>query len=124
MKKIFSKQRQKEIALERIAVLFQQADEQFSVNPGLSHRYVQLARKLAMKFKVRIPVELKRKICKHCYQYLRTGVNARIRTREGKLIIYCLGCKKYTRIPLKSVQQQIKNHTHNNQPDRPGDQSK
>ncbi|MFH1682562.1 MAG: ribonuclease P protein component 4 [Candidatus Woesearchaeota archaeon] len=104
MKKIFSKTRQKEIALERIAVLFQQADEQFSINPELSHRYVELARKIQMKAKVRITVELKRKFCKHCYKYLRTGVNARIRTREGKLIIYCLSCKKHTRIPLKKKQ--------------------
>ena len=99
--KFVSKKKQKEIAKERIIMLFAQADKAFASNPSLSHRYVTLARKLAMKAKVRIPVELKRKFCKNCYKYLRSGSNARVRTREGKLVIYCLECKKFTRVVLK-----------------------
>ena len=102
MKKILSKKKQKEIAQERIKTLFQEAAKSFSKNQSLSHRYVALARKIAMKVKTRIPPELKRKFCKHCYKYLRPGANCRIRTREGKVVIYCLECKKYLRIPLKS----------------------
>lgn len=101
MKPSLSKKQQKQIAQERIKILFQEAEKNFSKNPQLSHRHVQLARKIAMKVKTRIPLELKRKICKHCYKFLMPGKNARIRTREGKLIIYCLECKKYTRILLK-----------------------
>jgi len=101
MKKIISKKKQKQIAQERIKTLFQEAEKAFSKNHSLSHRYVTLARKIAMKVKTRIPRELKRKFCKHCYKFLMPGTNARIRTREGKLIIYCLECKKYTRILLK-----------------------
>ena len=29
------------------------------------------------------------------------GVNARVRTRSGKVIISCLECKKFMRIPIK-----------------------
>lgn len=101
MKSILSKKKQKEIARERIKILFAEAEKAFSKNPALSHRYVQLARKIAMKIKTGIPKELKRKFCKHCYKFLMPGANCRIRTREGKLIIYCLECKKYTRILLK-----------------------
>lgn len=101
MKPRFSKKKQKEIAQERIKTLFREAEKAFSKNPALAHRYVKLARKIAMKVKSRIPIELKRRFCKHCYKYLVPGTNCRIRTREGKLIIYCLECKKYTRIPLK-----------------------
>ncbi len=97
----FSKKKQKQIAQERIKKLFQEAEKAFPENPSLSHRYVFLARKIAMKIKTRIPRELKRKFCKHCHKFLMPGTNARIRTREGKLVIYCLECKKYTRIPLK-----------------------
>jgi len=94
--------KQKAIARERIKILFNQADKVFKTNKGLANRYITLARKLSMKSKVRIPSELKRKFCKHCYKYLKPSVNVRIRIQKGKLVYYCLNCKKFTRIPLKS----------------------
>ncbi len=97
----FSKQEQKKIALERINKLFQEAESAFPKTPSLANRYVQLARNLAMKAKVKIPTEFKRKFCKHCYAYLVPGKNSRTRTREGKVIISCLECKNFMRIPLK-----------------------
>ena len=100
-KPLISKSRQKDIAQERIKILFQQAALVFSTNPTLAHRYVTLARKIAMKVKARIPLELKRRFCKHCYKYLQPGVNARVRTRGGKVIISCFECKKFMRIPIR-----------------------
>jgi len=100
-KPVIPKSKQKEIAKERVKILFQQAEEVFSKDKALAHRYVTLARKIAMKVKIRIPIELKRKYCKHCYKFLMPGVNSRIRTRDGKVIISCLECKKFTRIPIK-----------------------
>ena len=100
-KPVIPKSKQKEIAKERVKILFQQAKEVFSKDKALAHRYVTLARKIAMKVKIRIPLELKRKYCKHCYKFLMPGVNSRIRTRDGKVIISCLECKKFTRIPIK-----------------------
>jgi ribonuclease P protein subunit RPR2 len=99
-KPVIPKAKQKEIAKERVKILFQQAEEVFSRNKSLAHRYVTLARKVAMKVKIRIPIELKRKYCKHCYKFMMPGVNSRIRTRDGKVIISCLECKKFTRIPI------------------------
>lgn len=96
-----SKNEQKKIALERIRILFQEADIIFSKNHSLAYRYVTLARKIAMKTKTRIPRELKRKFCKHCYKYLQPGVNARIRIRMGKVIISCFECKKFMRILIR-----------------------
>ena len=95
------KNKQKQIAKERIKNLFEQAELRFSDNKSLANRYVTLARKLAMKVKIRIPREYKRKFCKHCYKFLRPGKNARVRTRDGKVIISCFECKKFTRIPVR-----------------------
>jgi ribonuclease P protein subunit RPR2 len=95
-----SKAKQKEIARERIKILFQQAEQRFAENRTLSNRYVTLARKLSMKAKVRIPKELKRKFCKHCYKFLMPGKNARVRVRDNKVVISCLECKKFMRIPI------------------------
>ena len=91
--------KQKGIGRERIEVLFEQAESAFKKDPKLSNRYVELARKIAMKCKIRIPKELKRRFCKHCYVYLVPGKNCRVRTHEGKVVYYCSSCKKYTRFP-------------------------
>ena len=100
-KPLLSKQKQKEIALQRIKILFQQAEEMFPKNKVLANCYVTLARKIAMKVRMSIPLEFKRRFCKHCYSYLKVSANARIRTRGGKVIISCLECKKFSRIPIK-----------------------
>lgn len=70
----------------------------FPKTPELSQRYGNLARKLSTKFKIRLPKEEKRLICKYCHSFL--GPKARTRTKSGKIIIYCPECKKYTRIPF------------------------
>ena len=88
----------KEIARERITTLFQQAQETFPEHPQLAHRYVELARKIALKVNWRLPPQYKRKFCKYCHHFLMPGVNARVRTREGKVVISCLDCKKFMRI--------------------------
>ena len=91
----------KDIAKERVHILFGQAEKIFSTDKTLANRYVNLARKIAMKVKMPIPRELKRKYCKFCYSFLRPGVNSRSRIRDGKVIISCLECKKFTRIPVR-----------------------
>ncbi|MBI4152873.1 ribonuclease P [Candidatus Woesearchaeota archaeon] len=97
-----SKEKQKVIAREQIDRLFQLAAAGFSKDKARANRYVALARKIAMKVKLRLPQHYKRRYCKHCYAYLQPGVNARVRTRGGKVIISCLECKKFMRIPLRS----------------------
>lgn len=87
----------KAIALERIKQLFAAAFE----SKDLAKRYVIMARKIAMKSNLRLPSNLKRKFCRNCNSFFNSK-NSRIRTREGKLIYYCLECKKFTRIPIRS----------------------
>lgn len=88
------------IAQDRVKKLFTMADEVFEEHPELSDRYVDLARKMAMKFKVKMTSFQRRKYCKHCYKYLRPGVNCRVRTVSGKLVYSCFSCKKYTRVTM------------------------
>jgi len=100
-KPLIPKQKQKEIAKERVRRLFELAATMFPKRKDLANRYVILARKISMKVRMRIPPEFKRRFCKHCYKYLQPGINARVRTREGKVIISCLECKEFMRIPFK-----------------------
>ena len=90
----------KEIANQRIKELFEEAEKIFDKNKKLANRYVELSRKIAMKLNLRMPKKYKRRFCKHCYSYLKNGVNARTRVNKGRVIIYCLECKKYMRIPI------------------------
>jgi len=91
----------KKIAAERIETLFKQAKDAFQKDPSLSNRYVTLGRKLSMKYKVRIPSELKRQFCKHCYKFLMPGKNCRVRSKDGKMVYFCMNCKKFTRLPYR-----------------------
>ncbi|MFH0874411.1 MAG: ribonuclease P protein component 4 [archaeon] len=92
---------EKNVAKERIIILFEQAKLKFHEDSKLSDRYVVLARKISMKYKVRIPRELKRMFCKHCSKYLVTGANCRVRLNDGKVVYYCFGCKNYMRFPVR-----------------------
>jgi len=99
------KAQEKQIAKQRIKDLFEQADLRWKEDLKLANRYVQLARKIAMKFKVRIPPELKRRFCKHCYAFFIPGETCRVRTREGTVVYTCLNCKKFTKIPYIKEQK-------------------
>lgn len=102
-KKTFDKSSRKIIAKKRINILFQIANQNAKKGRfDLADRYVDLARKLSMRYLTPIPNEFKRRYCKHCYSYLLPLINCRIRIRHSKIIIYCNNCQKFTRIPFKN----------------------
>lgn len=87
---------QRKIAEERIEILFKQAEKEFPEHKERSNRYVELARRIGKKYRVRIPKELKRKFCKHCYSYIKPGVNCKVKMdNKKKCMIYtCEECGK------------------------------
>jgi len=94
----------KEIAMERIRTLFRLARETIREDPELAQRYVEIARKIAMRTKVRLPREYRRQVCRHCKSFVLPSVNCRIRIqsrREPHVVVTCFNCGKQTRIPLK-----------------------
>ncbi len=97
-----NKKVQRKIAKERIQKLFLLAEKKAKNNNfNLADRYVKIARKISMKYLVPIPKEYKKRFCKHCYYYLLPSVNSTVRIKNGKIIIFCKNCKKYTRIPYR-----------------------
>lgn len=93
----------KRIARERINILFTLAETRYSQDPELAQRYVTLARKIGMRYKVNVPREHRWKICHHCKSYLHPGRSCRVRfqsKREAHIVVTCFTCGKNNRKPL------------------------
>ncbi len=90
----------RKIGFERIEILFNEADKIFKKNPDLAKKYVVIARKIAMRLKLRLPKDIKRRFCKECSTYLKSGVNCRIRTKDKAVVYKCYNCGHVTRIPF------------------------
>jgi len=89
------------IAKERIQILFHEAEKMIKEDKKLANRYIQLARKIGMRYNLRLSPQLKRKICRKCKSYLYPGITVRLSTKEGSLRIKCLTCGNISRYSIK-----------------------
>lgn len=92
---------QTRIANERIDILFGLAEKEFKSHPERSHRYAELARKISMRYNVKIPKQLKGRLCNYCYRYLVPGKNCMVRSNSAHqaMEIRCISCDKVSRYP-------------------------
>jgi|GEM_PF-243448 len=112
-----TKQEQKEVAMERMEILFNLADDSaLSGNVKKANGYVERARKIAMKYNLRIPKGHKRKFCKYCYKYLLPSVTStvRINSKEHRVEVKCLECGRSMFHPfIKELKEKRKNEGKN-----------
>jgi ribonuclease P protein subunit RPR2 len=108
----------KQIARQRIQILFNEAKNVCRSDPQLATQYIKSARRIAMAAKICLPVDFRRQTCKNCNALLVQGYNCRVRVkqkREPHVVITCLNCGNQTRILLsKRKEQEIReqnNHT-------------
>jgi ribonuclease P protein subunit RPR2 len=97
-----NKAESQKIAQERIEVLFGEADSAAREgNLSRANRYIFLARKLSMKFSVRLSREQSRKFCHKCYKYLQPGKNlsVKINPKTQSVEYLCKECGSITRYP-------------------------
>lgn len=89
------------IARERIEILFQEAEAALEKHPERARRYVSLAKRIGMRYNVRLTREMKSKFCGKCFSLLRPGVNCRIRLRKDRqaVVVTCLECGSVSRHP-------------------------
>jgi len=91
-------QKARDLALQRMERLFSLAVAAHEQRPERSDRYVQIARQISTRTRVRMPRHLKKLFCKHCGGFLSPS-SARVRLRHGVLTTTCLRCEKQTRRP-------------------------
>ena len=76
---------QRQIALERMQILIQNAMSNARKNPELSQRQALLARKISMRHKIRMPYELRMVFCKKCKSFIAPGINSKIRLGRSSI---------------------------------------
>ena len=100
----FKREADKDVASERVEILLGLARRVYSKDKDLSQRYVDLARNIVTRSKVKIPVQYKRLICKRCGRFMTPGSGSTVRLRQRRephLVITCLHCHDVYRIPLR-----------------------
>ena len=88
------KNSKKDIATRRIQVLFNNALLNAKNNPGLAERQAQIAKKISMKFKIKMPFEVSSSFCKKCKKFIPPGVRSKIRlgSKPKSIRITCSYC--------------------------------
>ncbi|MCS3923488.1 ribonuclease P protein component 4 [Methanosalsum natronophilum] len=101
-KKLKKKYLMKDLAHQRISILFKLADAEYQSNPHRSNRYVELARKIGMRYRISIPPDLRKRACRKCNSYLVPGNNCRVRIHKNYVLITCEKCERRMRYPVNS----------------------
>lgn len=97
---------ERRIARERIERLFRLAEaEALKANDARANRYAGLARRIGMRYNVRLPSEFKRRVCKGCHAYLLPPRTARVRVGESRVTTTCLACGTVMRFPYLREQK-------------------
>ncbi|MCI4351416.1 MAG: hypothetical protein L3K15_07885 [Thermoplasmata archaeon] len=90
-------------AHERIGDLFAAAAiEARGRHPELANRYVRLARRIGMRYNVRLPPEYRELYCRSCSAYWAEGVSVRTRLRSGRRVRSCLLCGATRRVKIRA----------------------
>lgn len=92
---ILKKQIVKEIAKERIDLLIANALVEVRGNEKLAYAQAMLAKKIAMRYRLKLPYHIRQLYCKKCKYFITPGRNARVRIGRSNtkaLRITCLKC--------------------------------
>ncbi len=89
------------IARERIEILLSLAEKEVRKHPDRAERYVELARKIGMRYNIRPGRHAKMRFCSRCNTFLVPGLNCRVRTSKDRqaLVITCGRCGSVKRYP-------------------------
>ncbi len=82
----------KQIALERMQILIDNAMSNARTNPKLAQRQALLARKISMRLKVKMPYVLRMVFCKKCKSFIAPGINSKIRVGRSPVKAVRITC--------------------------------
>ena len=111
----------KKIARQRIHRLFQLAKDVIHEDEQLAQHYINVARRVSMASRVRIPREYRWQMCRGCKKFILPGVNCRVRIqqrREPHVVITCGYCGKHMRFPIKTGEKLKRDNAKNETPNK------
>ncbi|MFZ0512755.1 MAG: RNase P subunit [Candidatus Nitrosopolaris sp.] len=85
----------KDIAKERVSILIANALNEAQANEKIANEQAYLAKKIAMRLRVRLDYEIRHLFCKRCKQFIIPGRDSRIRVGRNNIKgirITCLKC--------------------------------
>ena len=85
----------RDVAKERIRLLIDHALREALHDDILANKQAMLAKKIAMRMRLRLPYEIRQLYCKRCKEFILPGISSRIRTGRSRLKavrITCLKC--------------------------------
>ena len=88
------KQSKNEIARERIDILITNALREVNDDDMLSNAQANIAKKIAMRLRLRLPYYIRQLYCKKCKQFISPGKNARIRIGRSNIKAVRISCLK------------------------------
>ena len=87
--------RVRDLARQRVELLMESALKWARKDLNLAKKQAALARKMAMKYRIRLPFKYRMLFCKGCKTFIVPGINARVRISGSSyraLTITCLEC--------------------------------
>jgi len=89
------KQIAKNIAKERVRILIANALKEAHVDENIASKQAYVARKIAMRLRIRLDYEIRQLFCKKCKKFIIPGRDSRIRigrTNTKSIRITCENC--------------------------------
>ncbi|HOP09255.1 MAG TPA: lipoate protein ligase C-terminal domain-containing protein [Candidatus Methanofastidiosa archaeon] len=99
------KHQRKRIASRHVERMLELSLDNLDERPERSRRYVQIARDMIRKHKVKLAPEQKGLFCKKCNTPLVPGRTSRVRTRSGMVSTTCLHCGNVRRHPFRKEKE-------------------
>ncbi|MFW9966422.1 MAG: ribonuclease P protein component 4 [Candidatus Thorarchaeota archaeon] len=90
----------KRLAMARIRLLWKQALEIVKTDSDGARTCMQVASRIAQRVRIKVPREIKRKMCRRCGTVLIPGESCRVRMRNNRskhLTVTCIACGNITR---------------------------
>jgi ribonuclease P protein subunit RPR2 len=94
----------KTLARERIQILWEKSREVAGERPELAKKWMQQARNIAQRARIKLPRHMSRRLCKNCGAFFVPSKNCRVRMRQNRekhLAVTCLECGAIRRFPAR-----------------------
>ncbi len=96
----------RDLILERMQILIQNAISNARLEPALAERQASLAKRLSTKYRVRMPYELRMNFCKKCKKFIVPGFTSRIRIGRSDVKSIRITCKFCNHTYRKIIKKQ------------------